>query len=217
MLRPILFGAGALALLLAIAGWWAAESSSPETLFDPNIKPVPSVPLCPWREPEADLQRFFPDATHYEVETRILSGVRVELAERLRRVPSGDENALRLHRVYRDKRAVGTVLTRRVKGGHGAIELILAVDGQARVRGLRLQRLREPEFIVDALQNPAWLQAFQGKNAESLWQLGGDLPEVPAEARTSAEAIVQGARSLLILLAAAGQGDLHRQAAPASH
>lgn len=205
MLRWILPGAGALALILAVVSW-RSGSSPTEPVFDPQVRPPPAAPLCPWREPESDLQSFFPDATRHEVETRILSGRRVELAERLGRAPTGDENTLHVWRIHRGNVVVGWVLTRRVKGEHGAVELVVAVDREERIRGLRLQRLREPESIARALQNPEWLRSFEGKRAGHAWKLGSDVPEVPAEARASAAAVVEGVRSLLVLLEASGEG-----------
>jgi hypothetical protein len=104
-----------------------------------------------------------------------------------------------VYRVLEGDRTPGAILTRRLKGEHGAIEIVLALDRADRVSGLRLQRLREPEAIAQALQDPSWLAAFSGKNAESDWRLGGAVPDVPSEARLSAERILDGVRSLLIL------------------
>jgi hypothetical protein len=148
---------------------------------------------------------FFPEATAYQTETRILSGLRSELAARLGRAPTGDENALRVYRVCAGQTVLGSVLNRRVKGEYGAIELIVATDTNRSVRGIKLQRLREPDSIAAALQDPSWQRAFVGKCAEDPWRLGGDLPQVPATARASADAVVQGIRDLLILLTAADQ------------
>ena len=205
MSRGLFFGAGALILLLAMAGWRMANGSRTEVLFEPKARLPEAAPLCPWREPEADLKQFFPEATRYEVQTHILSGLRVELTERLGRAPTGDENALAVYHVSRDNTVLGTVLTRRVKGENGAIEIVLAADAGGHVTGLRLQRLREPEPVARLLQNREWLRSFEGKRADSSWQIGGDIPDVPPEARPCAEAIVGGARSLLVLLAAADQ------------
>jgi hypothetical protein len=204
MSRRILFGGAVAVIALATAVWWKVSAST-ETPFDPKVKPPQAGSLCPWREPESDLKLFFTNATRYEVETRILSGLRVELAARLGRIPTGDENALRVWRIYQEDSLVGSVLTRRVKGGHGAIELVLAVDSDERVRGLRLQRLREPETIARALQDSDWLQSLEGKRTASSWKLGGEIPEVSKAARDSAEAIVEGARSLLILFSASSK------------
>ena len=216
MPRVVFLGFGALAALLAVVGWRLAQSSTAETLIDAPATPPEAGPLCPWREPEADLRQFFPSATHDESETRILSGHRLELAQRLGRAPTGDENALRLHRVYRENTALGIVLSRRVKGAYGAIELVLAADTNHLVCGLRLQRLREPEPVARALQNPDWLHSFRGKGADAAWQLGRDIPDVPPEARLSAQAVVDGTRSALILLATAEQA-LPLRAAEAHH
>jgi hypothetical protein len=208
MSKTIIFGATAFGIALAAIVWRVNHAPyAAESVFEVKTAPPQAAPLCPWREPDADMKQFFPDANRYEIETRILSGLRVELAERLGRNPTAEENALRENRIYQDSLALGIVLTRRVKGTHGAIELVLAVDPENRVRGLRLQRLREPGAIAAAIQNPEWLRSFVGKSVDNPWKLGDDIPEVSAEARASAGAIVEGVRSLLILLAAASQSN----------
>ena len=209
MSRPFVFSGGALAVVLAVAAWRINESSrSPEIPFESENRPPSLAPLCPWREPENDLKLFFPDATRYELETRILSGQRLELAERLGRTPTGDENALHIYPVYREQTPLGVVLTRRVKGEFGAIELVLAVGTNQQICGLRLQRLREPAASAAALQDFQWLRSFIGKRADSSWEPEREISDMPADARVSAEAIVDGVRSLLILLATANQGQL---------
>jgi hypothetical protein len=206
MSRPIIFSAGGLALLLAMVAWRFIEPSHPsQSVFNPPTRPPAPAPLCPWREPRDDLNRFFPGATRQELEIRILSGRRMELAEQLGRTPTGDENALQVYHVYDGPTPLGIVLTRRVKGAYGAIELVLAVNPDEGVRGLHLQRLREPEPAAGALQNPDWLRSFQGKRATDSWKLGQDVPGVIPDAQSSAKAIVEGVRSLLILLARSGQ------------
>jgi hypothetical protein len=149
------------------------------------------------------MKAFFPTADHYTVETRILSGLRTELAQRLGRSPTGDENALHLYRILREKAVLGTIATRRVKGEYGAIEIVLAMDPAALICGLRLQRMREPEAIACVLNDAGWQRSFAGKSADNTWQIGSDIPDVPEAARLSAQAVVDGAKSLLILLSAA--------------
>jgi hypothetical protein len=204
----------ALAVGLIVTGasfWlWQQKSASTETVFQPKLRGIEPPSLCPWREPDSDLRQFFPDATGWQAETRILSGQRLQLAERLGRPPDLDENSLRVYRVLRNGRSVGSVLTRRVKGEYGAIELVLGLDQGQRVLGLRLQRLREPEAVARALQDSGWLASFRGKNASSDWRLGASIPDVPPDARASADHIVQGVRSLLILDAVAGDQSQQR-------
>jgi hypothetical protein len=203
MSKAITLGAMALLGTLAAILWQSGAPRAPEPQVEIKAAPPQPAPPCPWRDPKTDLARFFPDATAYEAQTRILSGRRLELAERLGRTPAGDENTLQLYRVQNGTTPLGTILTRRVRGEFGAIELVLAVDGEQRVCGLFLQRLREPEPVARALQDPAWLGSFAGKRAGSAWEIGRDIPEVPVAARASAGAVVEGARSLLILLAVA--------------
>jgi hypothetical protein len=130
-----------------------------------------------------------------------LSGLRVELTSLLQRVPTAEENALTSHRVLAGPRAIGQVLTSRVKGEHGAIELVLALDDKGEVKGVRLQRLREPESVAHAIQNEAWLAGFRGRTHQSGWDKN-DVSQLPEQARASAEAIREGVRSLLVLQAA---------------
>jgi hypothetical protein len=204
----LLFGGAIVALVLAAVNWQHARSSSPETVFSGKTNPPEAAPLCPWREPEADLKMLFPNAIRYELETRTLSGFRLELTERLGRAPMPDENLLHVYRIYGEQGAVGAVVTRRVKGTHGAIEIVVASDNQPRLCGLRLQRIREPEAIAMVLENSEWLRSFNGKIASSGWEVGRDIPGVPVEARASAAAIAEGGRSSLILLAAASEGQV---------
>lgn len=191
-----------MAALLAV--YWQTERDEELTLFEPMVRHIEPAPLCPWREPEVDLRRVFPNANRRETETRILSGLRVELSKQLERPLNSEELALTLHRVYQDSRPLGAVLTRRVKGQHGAIEIALAVAEEGRVRDVWLQRLREPETIAAALQDDKWLRTFQGRSHKEGWEID-NLGSLPEEAHISAQAIREGIRSLLVLLAAASE------------
>ena len=173
------------------------------------------TPPCPWRDPENDLKTFFPGATRYAPEERILSERRLELKRRLGRQPTGEDLLLRLNRVYRDEAPLGSVLTRRVKGQSGAIEIVLLVTEDGPVQGLRLQGLREPAPISAAVQNPEWLGSFKGLSASSDLRLGQEIPDVAPQARPSAEAVVEAVRTLLILMdtsRASNIEHLHRSA-----
>jgi len=177
-----------------------ATRSAPK---DPGITEI-RVPeqaelMCPWREPERDLQAFFPGATGYKTETRILSAQRRLLAGKLGRQPRPDESRVYLHRVERGSRAFGYVVVRRVRGEYGAIELVVAVaDGQ--VRGVRLQRHREPLAVASAINKKQWLRYFEGKRAEFDMRVGQTIPPVPPGAHASAEAVAEGVRSALVLV-----------------
>jgi hypothetical protein len=204
-----------LVFVLVASSYQALLSPLTEAVFAPKSSRKEAAPLCPWREPEADLRRFFPGATQYRAETSILSGMRVDLARRLGRPVLPEENALRIYRVLSEGVVVGMVLLRRVKGEHGAIEIVTAVDPQGQVRGVRMQRLREPPLVSETLESAAWLRSLQGQTASSRWQLGSGIDDVPPPARKSAQAILDAVRSLMVLLEAANRSGL--AAAHAGH
>lgn len=207
-MRAVLYGVAGLGLLTAVFFWRTRGiSSTSEVPFEAQSKPPEAAALCPWRSPEADLLLFFPEATRHETETRILSGRRLELQKALGRAPAPDEIALHLHRVYRGWELLGTVLTRRAKGEFGGIEFVLAVDRGGLVLGVRLQRQREIEAVASALENPTWLKSFAGKTARDAWKLGSDIASVAPAAEASARALLEGVRSLLVMLALAEQAE----------
>ena len=174
-----------------------------------RLKPIPrlpeatgtspigeSSPVCPWREPGRDLAALFPGASHYQLETRILSGQMVDIQKRIHRPMSVDENPLRIYRVYKATEALGSILVKRVKGEHGSVELVMGLDTEGSVRGVVMQSQREPAAI--ALTN--WLGHFVGKTAEAALEPGTDLPMIRAEGQATAEAVAEGVRSALVVL-----------------
>jgi len=195
---------GALALLaLGIA----AAAVIPVVFRPPELPVVrlagsnPGAPdPVPWREPEADLRRFFAGADRHREEVRILSRERETLIRRLGRQPTGEEHLAVLHRVLAGDRPIGTVMVRRVPGTGGSIEVVIAVSPQGKVRGIRLQRQREPAEVAELLESRRWLSAFEGRTAEGGWQVDSGLLEVPEQAREPARAIAEGVRSALIVL-----------------
>jgi hypothetical protein len=197
--------------VVALAGLAWLASPRPAAPEDPSnlrlaaTNRVEGAALCPWREPAADLAALFPGATNFRAEVRILSGRRTEMAKRLGRQPGADENALHVFRVP-DSGTAGVVLVRRVKGENGAIELVLGVDRDGAVRGLRLQRLREPEPIAAFLRSPAWLDTFRGRRADAPRPDNGGDVAVPDAARVSANAIAEGVHGLLVLFEISNSG-----------
>jgi hypothetical protein len=210
MRRTAVLGLALAAAVSAVGTVWRLASGGPEIpAHTAAHASVESAPLCPWREPQQDLRQFFPGATGIHEETRILSHLRVALIHELGRPLTAEEMLLRPFRIMKGGERLGTVLVRRVKGEFGAIELVLAITPEGRVRGLRLQRQREPEAVAAALTSPEWQSAFREKSADSPLRVGEDLPAVSREATVSAQAIAEGVHSLLILLRAA---ELHGRA-----
>ena len=184
------------------AGVWALTVKDPLAAL-PRAHGSTTVevpPLCPWRDPEADLRQTFGAGTTAKREVRILSAQLLPLQQRLGRPTTPDERALQLERASRGGQALGTILLRRVKGRYGAVELVLAVTPDGKLLALRIQREREPEAISSQIRSGDWLAAFRGKTATDPWRLGADIPNVSGDARPTALAIVDGVRATLILL-----------------
>jgi hypothetical protein len=188
-------------LAIALALLWGRWNRDPE----PEIKGrdmarVEPSPICPWRNPERDLQMLFPPATHFVLETCVVSWFTAQIQKRLGRLMQPDENPLRIHHVMLQGASIGSVLVTRVKGEHGAIEVVIGVETNNSIRAVLIQSQREPAEVAAAITSPAWLGSFAGRNAESPLRIGHDLPAVPEKARTSAEAIAAGVRAQLTVL-----------------
>ncbi len=208
------FAALTLVGLVVFAGCGEAPEEHPGTLHDHSDSVrIEGEPMCPWRNPAADLAVWFPEATRCDTEIRILSGLRPELTQRLGRVPTAAENALYVHQVWGENRLLGEVVVRRVKGESGVVELAVGFAPEGSIRGVRFQRSREPEAVAATL-NDAWLDGFRGKRGTDILQSGPDLPPVPAVASATAWAVVEGIRDLLILREVAADPRALRRPAP---
>lgn len=194
----------ALALLLALGAFffvrrrWANEKQPQHNPKDVAL--VEASPVTPWRNPTRDLAALFPPATNHVLESRILSGLGVEIRKQLGRLMHPDENPFRIHRVEHAGQTLGSILVTRVKAEHGGIEIVIGVGTNGAVRGALIQSQREPPAVAGAITNASWLAGFSGRSAESPLRLGVDLPDVPPEARISAQAIANGVRDQLIVL-----------------
>jgi len=171
-----------------------------DAVRSPSTTALENVGLCPWRSPDADRLHFFPSSTGFQDETIVLSRHRAEIASILGHAPAGPDNILPLHWILRKDTRLGAIMTRAVRGESGLIELVLAVDQKGSVVGAKLQRLREPDSVARVLQSPRRLGALRGKTASSNWRLNAVLPDIPSAARISADAVLDGARTMLVLL-----------------
>ena len=197
-------GTFSLALLLALATFFFVRSrwsNEKQPQHHPrDVARAEPSPITPWRNPTRDLGILFPPATNYVLEARIVSGLTAEIQKQLGRPMHPDENPFRMHRVQHDGLARGAILITRVKAEHGGIEIVTGVETNGTIRGVLIQSQREPPAVAAAITNVSWLAGFAGKTAKSSLRLGADLPDVPSEARTSAQAIADGVRDQLIVL-----------------
>lgn len=199
--RPGLLAVGIGLLLVVGGGIWYLLQPSPSELPHAHFVPRQEAlaPMCPWREPEADLQAFFPGATGHHQDIRILSGLRTEIQRRLGHPPTPEENALYLQQITAGDRLLGTILTRRVKGEYGGIEVVLAINPDGTARGVRLQREREPQAVAAAVRSTEWLARFRGWSPTAAPDQTALRNALPAAARETGAAIAEGVHNLLVL------------------
>jgi hypothetical protein len=174
-------------------------------------------PMVSWREPAKDLPRFFPSATEHRQEAWILSSGRKDLQDMLGRHPEPDEYVLHLHRALAGEKPVGSIVVRRVKGTSGALELVIALTPEDRVKALRFQRSREPEPVMKALTDAKWVGSFPGRGPEGDWTLGKGVPAVAPEAVEPAQGVADAVHSTLVMAQVARRKGLRDESSEHQH
>lgn len=158
--------AGILLLTLGVAAVvYVAARRETHTVFEPPIKAIEPASPCPWRDADQDMTNWFPGATQYRAHDTVLSGKRTQLRAQLGRELQPEEMALHTYLITSNNVPLGTVLTRRIKAEHGAIELAMAVGSDRKLKALKIQRIREPQAIVDALAKYDLERTFVGLSA----------------------------------------------------
>jgi hypothetical protein len=165
--------------------------------LDPERAKKGGPAMCPWREPEKDMQAFFPGATGYTTGLAVFTGRRLNVERRLGPSYRVETTALNAYHVHRGTVPAGMVVVRRSTGPHGAIEVVVALDEKKRIAGVRIQRQREPDSVAAAL-SAKWLRSFDGKDASSAFKPGEDIAAVPSEAAPAATAVANAVRACLV-------------------
>jgi len=195
------------AIVFALRG--PRDSGLQQAAYSGASRSAVAASMCSWREPKSDMAAFFPGATGYHAETVVLSRHKVAIEKRLGRAYHMDSTALYVYRIEQGGSVIGTVAVRRVAGPHGAIEVVAALDPNRRIAGVRIQRMREPEPVANAISNPAWLAGFRGESADSIDSSASH--PLPPDAADAGEAVRTALRSLLVEM------DEGESATPAGH
>ena len=155
-----------LALVFGVtATFLFTTSRETNTVYEPPIKHIEPASPCPWRDADKDMTHWFPGATGYQTRDLILSDKRTEMRAQLGRELYPEEMALHTYLVMSNEVQLGTVMTRRIKGEHGAIEFAMAIDPQNKLKSLKIQRIREPDATVNDLARYNLEQRFAGFSA----------------------------------------------------
>lgn len=172
------------------------------TSFDPTIidasQPVEIAGICPWRNPNSDLKAYFPTANHYERRLLNMSDLRPDVLAELGPKTPMDSNGLYYYRVYRDSNWVGSVIVQRTAGEYGVVEYTAGVGQDGKIKGVRIQRLREPDLTVKTIEAPSWLASFSNKSTDGSFIVGKDIPPVPESAHQTAQSLADSVRRLIV-------------------
>jgi len=190
---------GGLALVVAF-GLDRLVPATPVTTFETTPDTRETAGLVSWRNPPADMASFFPGSTRYVQKVLVLSDLRSQMVKRLGPKTVIDANSLYCFQIYRNDARLGSVLAQRASGEYGAIEYVAAYNTQGQIVGVRLQRIREPQSTVQAIDNPKWLSSLNGKGAASPFRLGDDVPAVTPPATQTADAVLESLRRLTVEL-----------------
>jgi hypothetical protein len=180
----------------AVAYTWRTSRES-HTVFEPVIPRIESGIQCPWRDAETDLTNWFAGATRFVVQDVVLSGKRLQLQERLGRPVRPEEMALHCYPVLSNEVQIGAVLTRRLKGEHGAIELALALGPDRRIQHFKVQRIREPTEVVVGLSNCDLEGQLQNKSFED--EIVFNCARLSPGAKVLSDNLANEVKALLIL------------------
>jgi hypothetical protein len=157
--------------------------------------------VCVWRDPDRTMARLFPEARDYltvtkKVTPQVVARMERELGARLDDSEKAEFNfyELRLRRAGKTV-TVGTAMALAGKGEYGAIEVVIGLDPQGRIRAAYIQRSREK--ANQAIRSDSFLGQFVGKSVEDPLRFGKDLRGLDG-AQRAAEAVRLTIRKMLL-------------------
>lgn len=180
------------------------NSLEPTTVYEPPIEQITPASPVPWRDAGDDMTNWFPGATQYHAHDVILSDKRAQLRAQLGRELNPGEMELHTYLVMSNKVQLGTVITRRVKGVHGAIEMAVGIDPQGKLKSLKIQRIREPEEIIKGLAEYHLEDRFVGFSVTNDFTAGNGTRN---SAHELAQAVAAEVKGSLVLYAAGNDTD----------
>jgi Na+-translocating ferredoxin:NAD+ oxidoreductase RnfG subunit len=155
-----------------------------------------SAALCVWRKPDQDIKKFFPGADTYKTDLKDPGSRKAAIEKRIGRKLDADEQEFKLYRVMDGGNQIGTIMTHLGKGQYGAIEIVVALDNNGRIKGVAIQRDREKKRAE--LRSERFLGQFNGKTVRDPLTVGKDIKPVPG-AEKSSETVAVSVKKLLVI------------------
>ncbi len=151
--------------------------------------------LCVWRKPDQDIKQFFPGAETYKTDYKKPSkSEKATIEKRIGTSLDSDESEFKFYRILKGGKTVGTILTHLGKGQYGAIEIVVALDTNAKIKGVGIQRDREKKRAE--LRSDDFLGQFRGKDKNDPIKTGKDIKPVKG-AEKSSETVAFSVRKLV--------------------
>ncbi len=119
--------------------------------------------VCVWRDPERTMTKLFPDAQDYLTVDRKMTPAIVAEIEAVLGEPLEDteKKEFSFYEIKAGKRSLGWVMALAGTGVYGVIETVVGLNPDGTVRGVYLQRIREPQR--KDLSADVFLSQFKGK------------------------------------------------------
>ena len=155
-----------------------------------------SAALCVWRKPDQDIKQYFPGADTYKTDLKDPGSKKSVIEKRIGRKLDADEQEFKLYRIIDGGKLVGTIMTHLGKGQYGAIEIVVALDADGRVKGVGIQRDREKKRAE--LRSDKFLGQFKGKTVKDPVEIGKDIKLIPG-AEKSSETVAFSVKKLLVV------------------
>ena len=152
--------------------------------------------LCVWRKPDQDIKQYFPGADTYTTDLKEPGKKKSVVEKRIGRKLDADEQEFKFYRIIEHGKRVGTIMTHLGKGEYGAIEIVVAIDRNGKVKGVGIQRDREKKRAE--LRSDKFLGQFRGKSASDPVEVGKDIKPVPGAEKAS-DTVAFSVKKLLVL------------------
>uniref|UniRef100_A0A7V3ZVF2 FMN-binding protein n=1 Tax=candidate division WOR-3 bacterium TaxID=2052148 RepID=A0A7V3ZVF2_UNCW3 len=153
--------------------------------------------LCLWRNPDRDIKKIFPKATHYKSIIRKYNKKEKEKIEKLiGKNLDIDETEFTFYQIFANKKRIGTVLTHTEKGEYGAIEVVIGLDTLRKVIKVLIQRDRE--IKSKELRSENFLKQFEERSFKDTIEVNKTIKPIKGAEKAS-KAIAFSVKKMLIV------------------
>ena len=162
---------------------------------------IAAADVCVWRDPERTMTKLFPNASDYRTVTkRITPELARSIEERVGlRLDDSERSEFNFYeitgRVGGRTERIGTVLALAGTGDYGAVEVVIGLGLDDRIKGAYIQRTRERH--AEKLRSDEFLSQFRGRSAKDAQATWRDVRLVD-EAPTASRSVVQAVHKMVV-------------------